>query len=324
MIPLSHRAVMLSALLALAACGDNASITRPSAAGAASFGKTVNGSSQRVLFASDRDGNFEIYSMNPDGSDQKRLTNNPASDLYPVWSPDGKRIAFQSTRDNPNGEIYAMNADGSGLVRITTSPFGGSSQPSWSKDGKQIVYVRASTRLDPNLPAPSDAEIYVMNADGTGSKLLTDNNSPDFAPSWSPDGRQIVFVSARDHIGTGGSDLYSMNPDGTGVTRLTRQLGDVDYPSWDPHGRKIAFSVNSLSAATGIYVLDATSLGLTRITFAGPQIDVDPSWSPDGSQLVFTSKRDLNTNIYAMNADGTKQTVLVGFPSSDVTPRWSR
>jgi len=89
-----------------------------------------------IAFASDRDGNYEIYVMNPDGSGQKRLTNNSAADFAPSWSPDGKRIAFTSDRDG-NGEIYLMNADGTGVRRLTNSP-ANDGGPSWSPDGHGI------------------------------------------------------------------------------------------------------------------------------------------------------------------------------------------
>ena len=129
----------------------------------------------RIAFVSARDGNWEIYVMNSDGTSQTRLTDNPAKELHARWSPDGRTIAFTSDRDG-NYEIYVMNSDGTGKIRLTDNPHE-DTHPSWSPDGKRIAF--ASSR-DGNF------EIYVMNADGTGQTRLTDNEVLDFYPSWSP------------------------------------------------------------------------------------------------------------------------------------------
>jgi hypothetical protein len=129
----------------------------------------------RIAFASNRDGNFEIYVMNADGSGVTRLTNNPANDWQPSWSPDGRRIAFVSDR-NGNPKIYVMNADGSGQTNLTNNP-GIDWDPSWSPDGKRIAF---DSNRDGNY------EIYIMNADGSGVTRLTYNPADDTRPSWSP------------------------------------------------------------------------------------------------------------------------------------------
>ncbi len=123
--------------------------------------------------------NSEIYVMNADGSGQRRLTRNAASDFAPAWSPDGRKIAFVSRRDG-NCEIYVMNADGSGQRRLTRNP---------AYDGDAcLVARRAEDRL-----RKSNWHIYVMNADGSGQRRLTHNAARDLGPAWSPDGRKIAF-----------------------------------------------------------------------------------------------------------------------------------
>src|SRR6266851_5246656 len=159
----------------------------------------------KLAFASNRDGNFEIYSMSPDGSAQTRLTTNPAFEATPAFSADGTKIAFESSRTG-NGDIYVMNADGSGQTRLTTSAAIDSS-PDWSLDGTQIFFT---SNRDLNF------EIYSMNTDGSGQTRRTNNTAFDGDPTFLSNGK-IAFESNRD----GNFDIYSMNPDGSGPNRLT-------------------------------------------------------------------------------------------------------
>ena len=139
--------------------------------------KNYESGQTKIAFVSERDGNKEIYVMNPDGSEQKNLTNNPAFDGSPSWSPDGKRIAFHSYRDG-NREIYVMNPDGTDQKRLTNNP-AGDKYPSWSPDGKKIAFSSWNGK----------GEIYVINSDGSNQTRLTYNPSKlahNWLPSWSP------------------------------------------------------------------------------------------------------------------------------------------
>lgn len=139
------------------------------------FNKSNSITAGKIAFASDRDGNWEIYVMNADGSGQTRLTKNPARDEFPDWSPDGKKIAFVSGRDGTI-DTYVMNADGTGQARLTTNP-ADDYRPAWSPDGSKIAFM---AHRDGNT------EIYVMNADGSSQTNLTQNQADDWEPSWSP------------------------------------------------------------------------------------------------------------------------------------------
>ena len=182
---------------------------------------TLNGvkslNNTRVAFYSNRDGNNEIYTMNPDGTGQLRITNNAVSDTLPAWSPDGTKLSFTSFRNNRN-EIYSINADGTGEKRLTTTA-GSDFDTHWSPDGTRILFH--STR-DGNY------EIYVMNADGTGQTRLTNNVAVDAFPDWSPDGSRITFYSTRDHVN---GEIYVMDANGTGVTRLTNNTAIDVFPA---------------------------------------------------------------------------------------------
>src|SRR5882672_2986817 len=141
----------------------------------------------KIAFASDRDGNFEIYLMDTDGGGQIRLTENPGEDYSPAWSPDGSRLAFVSTRDG-NAEIYVMNADGTGQTRLTSNTAGDLS-PVWKPDGSQIGFISNRDGND---------EIYLMDPDGGNQTNLTQNRADDSYFSFSPDGTMIVFSSSRE------------------------------------------------------------------------------------------------------------------------------
>jgi TolB protein len=186
----------------------------------------------RIAFASDRDGEFDIYVMNADGSDLTRLTDDPAWDGLPAWSSDGRRIAFISNRDD-NTNIYVMNADGSDLTRLTDNP-ADDEFPAWSPDGQQIAFKSVDDQ--------GNYDIYVMNADGSDLTRLAEGLDydefghmwplvPPQVPLWSPDGEQLVVMSGHDE---GIFDIYAVNADGSGLTRLTYDMHRAFSPVWSP------------------------------------------------------------------------------------------
>ena len=280
----------------------------------------------RIAFASDRDGNWEIYVMDVDGGNPRNLTNDPSDDRDPSWSPDGKRIVFFSNRDGhvidgrPTSEIYVMDADGSNPQNLTNDR-NDDRFPSWSPDGKRIAFV--SDRDGP----PRYFDIYVMDADGGNLQRLTSDPRDDRNPSWSPDGERIVFGARREgHFETKFAvtyEIYVMDADGGNQQRLTENRKNDWHPAWSPNGERIAFASDRKGDLVNIeiYVMDADGGNQQRLT-ENRVYDWQPSWSPDGERIAFVSDRDGNSEIYVMDADGGNPQNLTNNPHSDINPAW--
>jgi TolB protein len=180
----------------------------------------------KIAFVSRRHGNLEIYVMDADGSGQRRLTRNTVGDRSPVWSRDGRRIAFVR-----NWQVHVLNADGSGQRRLTHNG-ARNFAPAWSPDGQRIAFER---RLGREKYRPCSGcgralhfEVYVMNADGSAPRRLTRDGAQ---PRWSPNGRRIAFVTERD----GNEEIYAMNLDGSGQRNLTRTPRRYErWFTWSP------------------------------------------------------------------------------------------
>jgi Tol biopolymer transport system component/regulator of sirC expression with transglutaminase-like and TPR domain len=263
----------------------------------------------KMAFVSRRDGNEEIYVMKADGSDQTRLTDHPFDDWRPAWSPDGRRIAFTSIReDDIANQIYVMDADGSNVVKLSNN-LGDDRDPAWALDGTGIAFV---SRRDGN------PEIYVMNENGGNQTRLTENAADDLHPSWSPDGTKIAFQSNR---GDANHEIYIMNRDGSDLVKITNNPADDEHPHGSPDGTRIAFASNR-DGNHEIYVMDVASGNLMRLTY-DPAWDGWPAWSPDNSKIAFTSTRDGNEEIYVINVDGSNLTRLTNRSALDGLPAWS-
>ena len=225
----------------------------------------------KIVFASTRDGNSEIYIMNSDGSKQENLTRHPSRDLAPAWSPTGEHIAFNSDRDGTR-DVYIMDANGKN-VRKVFRRLAYREYPVWSPDGKKLVYTNAA-----------DWSIYVGIIEGGHEERITSTNFLGGSPAWSPDGSEVAFIS------TEGPWAYSLKVVNL-ETRKERilmpkeEIGKFRDPDWSPDGTRIAF----YWSGKGLYVIDRNGREVKRLVSSGSR----PTWSPLADELVYGKKQQL-------------------------------
>lgn len=258
----------------------------------------------QLAFISNRDGNHEIYLLNPDTGEQVNLTNNPAGDVVPVWSPGGSQIAFMSDRDG-NSEIYVVDIDSGEQVNLTNDE-SDDQFPAWSPDGTQIAFssdrdgVRSIFVLD-----VTNAQTDSNETEPT--KLTSITRLAANGPVWSPDGSRIAFISYRE--------VYVINADGSGEIKLTDDLIVGGPVIWSPDGRQLVVYANR-SRYTEILVIGVpttetdTSSQLWLPNNASDAIH--PTWSPDGTLIAFFSvpSHSNTSDLVIMNADGSARVEL--------------
>lgn len=246
----------------------------------------------KIAFASNRDGNYEIYIMNPNGTGQKNLTRHKANDVQPAWSPTGKEILFVSNRDG-RPDLYLMDADGTNVQKVFKN-LKLRTAPAWSPDGKQISYCRA----DPVR------ELYIASLDEKEEKRVAPLGKYGGYSNWSPDGRKIAFggPSRQRNID---SRIYIFNLETRRKEMLfaDEMLTSMRNPSWSPSNDKIAFSWFR-GNTSAIYVMESNGNNPERVVDPPPGFaTAHPEWSPGGNELVYEQYKQQNNDrhIYIMN-----------------------
>jgi uncharacterized repeat protein (TIGR02543 family) len=275
----------------------------------ANWGPTV------IAFTSNRDGNYEIYSMNADGTRQTRLTFNTATDGNPSWSPDRTRIVFTSDADGDN-EICVLNSDGS-ITQLTNNTYD-DSFPCWSPDGTRIAF---QTNRNVSI------DVYVMNTTGGGLINLTGSSDEDRDPCWSSDSTRIFFTTwVPPNPPNYYSEIFAMNSsDGNGRSNLTNWLSETDHQaSSSPDGTRIAF-VRMISTEYNILTMNVNGSNKQFIMSAASGSGIghrNPCWSPDSTRIVFYSNQTGNNEIFTMNTDGSGLVQITSNSSDDIDPCW--
>ncbi len=264
-----------------------------------------------ILYVSNQTGNQEIFMLDLKTQKKTNLTENPANDMNPQLSPDGKFIVFYSDRDGDN-EIYRMKLDDRSVEQLTKNN-SHDYDPAYSPDGTMIAYK--STAFD------QKGDIFIMDADGSNPRNLTPDRSDteEWDPTFTLDGKKIIFV-----IRTNGDDMTDeiaeINTDGTGFKQLTSNNIPDWYPSIHPSLDRIVFiSKTDPKNPDDIYVSALDGTDRVQMT-ALPGNDADPSWSQFGDKIIFINDQDGDYDIYMMNADGTHQKKLFDTYTTELSP----
>lgn len=236
------------------------------------------------------------------------VTDQPEAD--PFW-------AVADAPPPPADALYTVGADGRGRRALLADPRAQFWGPAWSPDGTQVVFTKSVPAVV--SPGSIPAELYIADSDGANLRQLTTNGRNNYLPAWSPDGRQIAYVSG----GRGGFDtheIYVINVDGSGDTNLTVNDAQEYGVAWSPDGSTLAFG-SKRDGEMRIYTMNPD--GSEQQSLPTPAAGQAPWWSPDGRQMVYTVESEGNSDIYVMDADGGNQRLLIGGPEWEYLASWS-
>jgi TolB protein len=260
----------------------------------------------KIVFVNNGTRFKELYIIDYDGYNLRRLTKDNKINILPKWSPDGEQIIYTSyLYNNPDLFVLSLTKNRRSII----SKYQGLNVTgSFSPDGKKILLTLSRGRY-PNL--------YLINTSGEILQRMTDGSCIDTSPSFAPNGQEIVFISDRP----GYPQLYIMNIDGGNVRRLTTS-GFCDSPVWSPRGDKIAFTMRQARGNYDLYVYDLPTAKITKLT-NNQRNNENPTWSPDGRFVAFYSNRSGKGEVYIMAIDGSGIRKLAEVPGSSYTPSWS-
>ena len=333
--PRVRRAVVLAVAAALCAL--------------AALACSPQGSQGRIVFISDRDGNMEMYSITASGEDETNLTNSGIDETAPVvsrnrryvaflsdhgggmavesmrmdgtertpatngqipaeykdirWSPDARRIAYIRKKGD-HTEVMMSSKDGTGEPQLLTQIMG-TEIGDWSKDGDSLVFT---------IDEGAGRGMYTVNPDGVNELKFT--NQRDYSPRWSPDSKELAFISMRD----GSPDLYVIDKNGDNLRRVTDTPAEEYDISWSPNGQFLMF-VSDHEGNPEIYTAPKDGSAINRLT-RNSVVDNQPVWSPNGSRIAFVSYKDGDADIFVMASNGENQLRLTNNDANDTNPSW--
>lgn len=297
---MKYARIFFSLCLFFFCVGSIQSLAFPSLAQAA-----FTGANNKIMYATNQDGNYEIYIVNADGSNPINLTQNSAHDQVPAWSADGSRIVFSSNRGSAAYHIFSMLQDGTDVIQLTNTA-DNDYDPAWSPDGAQIAFKRVGGGQN---------WLYVMAADGSNQQQITQINGAYGPLRWSPDGAQIAYASGV----SGNYEIYVINPDGTNRVNLTNTPGTDYAPDWSPDSAKIIFT-SGRSGTDKVWRMNRDGSNQQQVDGSGLP-EHQSAYSPDASKILFFNTL-APTSVYVMNADGSDQRFLFTAPGGNIWPNW--
>lgn len=271
--------------------------------------RTLNGRPgvflSQIAFASNRTGNWEIWLMDWDGANQRKITNHGAISILPSWAPDNERMVYTSFARGTS-DMYIINRRGGGRTRVN-SGLALNTSATFSPVSNDIAFVGSVS---------GNPDIYLIKDDSSNVRRLTSTGSIESTPEWSPNGRQISFTSGR----SGSPQIYVMDAEGTNVRRISFEGTWNDDATWSPDGEKLAYT----SRLNGRFQIRVANLvtGESRIV-AGEGSNEQPTWSPDGQWIAFQSNRSGRWQVYRMRIDGRELLPLTS-EGENKEPDWSK
>lgn len=294
------------------------------------------GSNGRIVFASNRDGDYDIYTMRADGSDVTQLTFNRAEDRQPSWSADGNRIVYVS-----DGDVWTMEADGT-LKYKRTEGGGEVNHPSWAPDGDRIVF-----EYDASIDGELHPQLYVIDPRRSDFQHITPPERSDYyyhatlmrSPAWSPAGGTIAVVIYYSECPDFLNQSYGsctavvlLNEDGSNPRAVAVQDGGIGAIDWSPDATRFAVVLPSSETRRSDLAVLSLDGRLSRVTTNSPETaDDSPAWSPDGSSILFSTstphsdyERDHGppSELATIRADGSGRHIVGSAPSDDLEPSW--
>ena len=260
-----------------------------------------------ITFYSDREGDKEIYLMDYDGHNPRKVTAHKSISMSPVWSPSGDAIAYVSFFEGNGPAIFVADVATGHKQGVQTRGWLSTSQ-SFSPDGNRLAFAR---------DVGSNVEIFVCDRDGGNLRQLTHSAGIDTNPSWSPSGKEIAFSSSR---GTGSPQIYVMDAEGASVRRVTFSGDYNDGAAWSPDGTRLAYATR-VGNRFAIAALDLVTLASQTLTAAEGSSET-PSFSPDGRRIAFAARRGRATQIWTMDVDGSHAVQLTS-EGNNYAPDWS-
>jgi Tol biopolymer transport system component len=309
------RGFLVLLIVAVTSCGEpgDTQAVRPFASEGTTKTNEPRSNGSIVFTREQSGGGCDLFTIEPDGTSDRPLTDTASTcETGPAVAPGGSIVAVSLDLD----DVALIDLATSALRPLTDDPNMLDGSPAWSPDASRIAFFRG--------PPLGPSHIYVINADGTNLRQLTQGRGSDRNAAWSPDGTRIAFARS----GNEGYEVYVVDADGSNATVVTSVAAEsAPSPSWSPDGSRIALDVNG-----AIHVVSVDGTGLRKLSPELPKgvLDQSPSWSPDGTQITFMryTNNDVadaaeDGDIWIMDADGTNATRVTRGPAIDDWPEWT-